>query len=60
MIEAPQVELGSSHGTFQPGDFVRENRALQVLRDAHVTAVPHPIELADEAAPTPGRSAGGI
>jgi hypothetical protein len=45
---------------FYASDFVRENRALEELRDAHITVVARPIEQAGEAASTPDRSAGGV
>jgi hypothetical protein len=36
---------------FYPSDYVRENRALDALRDAQVTVVPRPTDDAGEAAP---------
>jgi hypothetical protein len=36
---------------FYASDYVRENRALDALRDAHVTVVPGPTDDAGEAAP---------
>ena len=45
---------------FYASDFVRENRALEELRDAHITVVPRPTEQAGEAASTPDRSTGGV
>ena len=44
---------------FYPSDYVRENRALEELRDAPITVVPRPSEHAGEAA-RPDRSAGGV
>jgi len=44
---------------FYPSDYVRENRALEELRDAEITIVPRPSEHAGEAA-RPDRSAGGV
>jgi hypothetical protein len=35
---------------FYASDYVRENRALETLRDAQITVVPRPIDDADEAA----------
>ena len=35
---------------FYAGDYVRENRALETLRDAPITVVPRPIDDAGEAA----------
>ncbi|HEV8207245.1 MAG TPA: hypothetical protein VGR04_11220, partial [Acidimicrobiia bacterium] len=34
---------------FYAGDYVRENRALETLRDAQITVVPRPIDDADQA-----------
>jgi hypothetical protein len=45
---------------FYASDFVRENRALEELRDAHITVVARPTEQAGEAASTPDRSAEGV
>ena len=45
---------------FYASDFVRENRALETLREAEIIVVPRRIEQADEAGPTPDRSAGGL
>jgi hypothetical protein len=47
--------LGWDFGTldkliFYASDFVRENRALEVLRDARITVVARPNRDADEAA----------
>jgi hypothetical protein len=45
---------------FYASDFVRENRALEVLRDARITVVARPTDQLGEAASTPDRSVEGV
>jgi hypothetical protein len=45
---------------FYASDFVRENRALEELRDARITIVARPTDQPDEAACTPDRSVEGV
>jgi hypothetical protein len=45
---------------FYASDFVRENRALEVLRDARITVVPRPTDQPGEVASTPDRSVEGV
>jgi hypothetical protein len=45
---------------FYASDFVRENRALEVLRDARITVVPRPTDQPGGVASTPDRSVEGV
>jgi hypothetical protein len=45
---------------FYASDFVRENRALEVLRDARITVVARPTDQPGEVASTPDRSVEGV